>query len=266
MAITTIDGIVAGLKAGEEFLKVGSTMEAIGVKHSMFYTSGRPGAAATPAPGIGGAALTTYAGQIPFTNPGAGNSYLARFAAHSTLSGTLLLLDRLWHNSGIGITTTTGQTVNSVTWPARDRNGSTNGDAVLVALEASGAIGGGAVSNTTITYTNQSGTGSKTGTMASWPSTAVAGTFVPFQLSAGDTGVRSIQTLTLGTTYTSGTVHLVAYRVLGRIGLGPNQGSEQDAIATGFPRLYDNTVPFLVWLPSATTGVTIGGEIVVAQG
>jgi hypothetical protein len=32
------------------------------------------------------------------------------------------------------------------------------------------------------------------------------------------------------------------------------------------PRLYDNTVPFLVFLPSTTTAPTISGQLIVTQG
>ena len=267
MAITTIDGALAGMQEPEEFLKVGATMEAAGVRHSFFYTSGLPGAAVAPTPGLGGAALTTYAGQIPWGNPGAGNSYLARFEGTGTTAGTLILADRLWHNSGFTITTTTAQTVTSVAFPARDKNGSTNGEGVLVGIEASGAIGGGAVANTTMSYTPAAGGGPNTATMASWPATAVAGTFVPFQLAAGDTGVRAITSLTLGTTYTSGTIHLVAYRKLAQINCPvANVGGAVDALTSGFVRLFDNTVPFLIWVPSVTTATTVGGTMIVTQG
>lgn len=268
MAISTLDGVIAGMRPPEDFLKVGGTMEAAGLHHSLLYTSGRPGAAVAPSPGMGGAALTTYAGQIPWVNPGAGNSYLARLVAASSQTGCLLLVDRLWHNSGIAVTTTTGQTVNSVAWPARDRDGSTNGEAVMVALEVSTATtNAGAVTNTTLTYTNQAGTASRTATMASFPATAVAGTFVPFQLAAGDTGIRSIQTVTLGTSYGAGAVHLVAYRALARVGVPvANVGVSLDALTSGFPRCYDNTVPFLVWLASGTAAATISGQMVITQG
>ena len=107
MAITTVDGIIAGLQVPQPFFKVGATMEAIGVLHSLFYTTGVPGAAVAPTPGLAGAALTTYAGQIPYTNPGAGNGYLAGVNVNATLVGTLLVCDRLWHNSGFTQTTTT---------------------------------------------------------------------------------------------------------------------------------------------------------------
>lgn len=268
MAITTLDGIIAGMRPPEDFLKVGATMEAAGVHHSYFYTSGRPGAAVAPSPGMAGAALTTYSGQIPFVNPGSGNSYLARLAASASSACALLLVDRLWHNSGIAVTTTTAQTINSVAWPARDRDASTNGENVLVGIEVSTATtNAGAVTNTTMSYTNQAGTATRTGTIGSFPATAVAGTFVPFQLNAGDTGVRSIQTITLGTSYGGGTIHLVAYRILARLELPvANTGNAQDAVACGFPRLYDNTVPQLLILPSVTTATTIAGHMIVTQG
>jgi hypothetical protein len=273
MAITTLDGVVAGMLPPYELLKIGATMEAAGIYWSSFYSAGQPGAAVAPSPGIGGAALTTYAGQIPFINPASGNTYLARLEAASTASGALLLCDRLWHNSGIGITTTTGQTVNSAAWPARcpPASGSTpdtNGGSILVGIEVSTVTGNGSpVTNTTLTYTDQSGNSGATGTMASFPATGVAGTFVPFALASGDTGIRSVQTLTLGTSYVSGTIHLVAYRVLARVGIPiANVSNAVDALTAGFPRLYDNTVPFLLWMPTATTAVNITGSLIYTQG
>lgn len=269
MAITNLDSVIAGMRPIEQILKVGSTMEAAGVLHSLLYTSGIPGAGVAPTPGLAGAALTSYGGQIPFTNPVSGNSYLALFeGGMSALDGQLILYDRLWHNSGFTITTTTAQTVNSAAWPARDRDGSTNGEGVYVAIEVSGATGNvSAVTNTTMSYTNSAGTAGRTATIASFPATAAAGSFVIFQLQAGDTGIRSIQSLTLGTSYVSGTIHLVAFRLLGPpLNLGVYRGDRVDAVSSGFPRLYDNTVPCLLWLPSATTAVTIKGAFGVAQG
>lgn len=268
MAITTVDGLVAGFQPPVTYFKVGVTMEAVGVMYSPFYRTGMPGAAVAPSPGLGGAALTSYSGQIPYTNPSSGNAYLARFACTATTAGAWILCDRLWHNSGITSTTTTGQTVNSATWPARDRGGATDGDDIMVGIEVSTATSNGsAVTNTTMTYTNSAGTGSKTATITSFPATATLGTFVPFELAAGDKGVRSIQTLTLGTSYGTGTIHLVAYRILAR-GVIPlaNAGSDVDFLRSGGVRLYDDTVPFLLWVPSVTTATTFWGHMTCAHG
>lgn len=269
MAITTLDGIIAGRLPTQPLLKVGATMEAAGVLHSFFYTSGVPGAAAAPTPGVAGAALTSYAGQIPFPGAVGGKSvYLASMSVSASTAGKLVLVDRLWHNSGIVVTTTTAQTINSVAWPARDMDSSTNGRGVLVGIEVSAATtNAGAVTNTTLSYTNSGGTAGQTATMASFPATAVAGSFIPFQLASGDVGVRSIQSVTLGTSYATGTVHIVAYRVIAEIPLiVANTGAVLDPIAGGFPMLADGSVPTLLWLPSATTATTVTGTVNWAQG
>jgi len=262
-----LNTIVTGKRPPEEILKLGSTMEATGIYHSMFYTSGRPGAATAPSPGIAGAALTTYAGQIPFTNPASGNTYLTGGAFSASQIGAVKVLDRLWHNSGIVVTTTTAQTVNSAAWPARDINASTNGEGIMVAIEVSTATTNASpIANTTLSYTNQSGTAGRTATMSSFPATAVAGTWVPFQLQAGDTGIRSIQSITLGTSYGAGAIHLVAYRELQTIPLiVANTGNTFNSLTGNNTRLFNDTVPFFIWLASSATGVTVTGELVYSQ-
>lgn len=250
--------------------KNGTTMEAAGIQHSLFYAPGNPGAAAAPSPGINGAALTTYAGQIPFTNPGGGDitklAQLELFAASA--AGTLLIRDRLWHNSGITVTTTTAQAITSGAMPARDRNGSTNGEGLMACLEVSTATtNAGAVTTITLDYTNSAGTAGRTGTISSFPATAVAGTTVSFNLQAGDTGIRSIQGITLGTTLGAGAVHLVVYRELAGVGVAvANNPNNKDAIALGAPRCYDNTVPYPVWCAAGTAALTLHAQLTFAQG
>jgi hypothetical protein len=104
--------------------------------------------------------------------------------------------------------------------------------------------------------------------MASWPTTAAVGTFVPFQLAAGDTGVRSVEGLTLGTSLVSGTVHLVQYRVLASVMVPPVTSGEGRVglIELGMPRLYDASVPFLVVLPTTTTLGNLDATVVYTQG
>lgn len=268
MAITTMDGAIAGARSPDNFIKVGATMEAAGVLHSYFYTSGSPGAAVAPTPGLAGAALTTYLGQLPWGNPtGGSETRLMRLSCTANTNGTLFLVDRLWHNSGLVVTTTTAQTVNSVAFPARDEYGTTDGEDIMIGIEVSTATtNASAVTNTTMSYTNAAGTAGKTATITSFPATAVAGTFVPFQLAAGDEGVRSVQSVTLGTSYGAGTIHLVAYRILSQVPVIANTGNFVDIISSGAVKLYDNTVPQLLWLPSATTATTIQGQFIVTQG
>lgn len=265
MAITTLDGALAGMQPPEDILKVGAATVA-GRFYSPFYVAGRPGAAVAPTPGLGGTALTAYAGQIPFTDPVSGNSYLARFGGGCNVAGILLLCDRLWHNSGIVVTQTTAQTINSVTFPARDRNGSTDGEGVMIGVEVSTVMGAG-TPTWTMGYTASDGTSGRSIVTAAQAATMAVGSFIPIPLAAGDRGVRSIQTWQQSATMTSGVYHLVAYRVLARYPVNPTaQSPFLDAISGGFVRLHNDTVPFLLWLPSTTTAPTISAELTVSQG
>lgn len=268
MAITTLDGVIAGCEPPQFFFKATSGTLVAGRPYTPFYASGIPGAAVAPTPGLSGAAVTTYAGQIPFTNPVSGSSYLARFAALSSAqNGTILLADRLWHNSGITITSTSAQTVNSVTFPARDENGSTNGAGVLLGVEVSAATGAG-TPTITVAYTNSANAGSKSGTnIIATSATSPIGTFYPIGLQAGDVGVRSVQSITLSSTWTSGTIHLVAYRVLAALQC-PAAGVAQsiDAVTGGMPVMYDNSVPFLIFVPNGTATTSLMGSMTVTQG
>ena len=270
MAITTLDGIIGGMLTPEFHIKVAFTGEAAGQFHSSFYLAGSPGAAVAPTPGINGAALTSYAGQLAFPAAvGGQNIYLARASfTQSGSVGGMILCDRLWHNSGIAVTTTTAQAITTPTWPARDGNGATAGNDINVGIEVSTATtNASAITNTTMSYTNSDGVAGRTATIPSFPATAAVGTFVKFMLQAGDRGVQSIQSVTLGTSYGGGAIHLVAYRPIVSIPAPVvNAPNDRDAIALGFPRMYDNSVPFALYQLSGTAGGATTIELNYAQG
>ena len=267
MAITTIDGALAGMQPARDFYKALTGTMVAGRPHSLFYTAGIPGPAAAPSPGIGGAVLTSYAGQLPFTNPGAGSTYLARIHGQATIAGTLMLCDRLWHNSGIDATSTAEQTfTSSAQIPARDANGANSGEQVFAAVEVSTAVGAG-TPTLTLKYTNQAGTADKTATnIVSTVASSIAGTFYPIGLAAGDTGIQKAQSLTLSTTWSSGTIHVVLYRVIARLELSAQIPNALDLLTSGFARLHDNSVPFLVFIPNTTTSSNIFGQAIWTQG
>lgn len=270
MALTGYNDLVTSLLPPQPLLKASFTGQAAGGLHSSLLLAGLPGAGVAPTPGLAGAALTSYSGQIPFpaTN-GSDTIYLAGMTGVQAGNvGAVMLCDRLWHNSGITSSTTTGQTVNSVTFPARDVNGSTNGVGVQLGLEVTTATTNGSpITNTTATYTDSGGTGSNTATIASFPANAVAGTFVPFTLAAGDVGVRSIQTLTLGTSYGTGVLTLVAYRVVAILPLvTANIAAAADWTQLGLPIMYNTSVPWWVYALSGTAGGVVQGNVLYAQG
>lgn len=267
MAITSVDLALAGMKPATFLSKTLSGTLVAGRPWTPFYTAGIPATAVANAAGLTGLALTTYAGQIPVP-AASGNTHLAKFSAVSSAQGGIVLLcDRLWHNSGIVVTTTTAQTVNSVAWPARDTNASTNGEGVYIGLEVSTVTGAGA-SVISISYTNSAGVAGRTGTAVDvYGASSLAGSFYRFALQAGDTGVRSVQTFTSTVSMTSGVVHLVAYRVIGSVELiTAGLPGVIDPLTGGLPREYDNTVLFPVYLPQTTTSTQLSGTVIHTQG
>ena len=113
----------------------------------------------------------------------------------------------------------------------------------------------------TIGYTNSAGTASRTATniIATVASSAIGATYF-IGLQAGDVGVRSVQSLTLSATWTSGTINLVAYRVLADLELaGAFVPNAVDFLTGGAPRLYDGVMPWLVFIPATTTATNVSG-------
>jgi len=257
--------------ASFDFYKIGTAPEAAGNWYSWSKDSGFPGAFAVGTPGLSGrttnGTTTTDAGCMIVSNAASGANFVAQLNATGTVAHNLTLHDWLWVNSGTVVTTTTGQTITSVTWPSRDAFGDTSGYGVGVGILVTAATTNvGAVTNTTLTYTNADGTGSRTATIASFPATAVIGTFVPFQLAAGDRGVRSIQTLTLGTSYGGGAISLVAYRtIIGQPVTLANVGTIGVPAASPGVRIYDGTCLMPVGIMSSTTAVTLAGSGMVIQ-
>ena len=270
MAITTLDGAIAGFNAPRPFTKAITPTLVAGRPASLWSLNGNPGAGSFDTTLNGVTLSSTSAmvnGQLPFTDPASGSKYLARFVGGATQVGKLVIADRIWHNGGFTITSTSAQNITSPTWPARDAAGSTNGDGILCGMEISAATGAG-TPTITMAYTNQSGTASRSATniIATVASSAI-GAFYPIGLQAGDTGVQSVQSITLSATWTSGTMNLVAYRILAELDImGVQYSNALDLFKMGMPKLYNGTVPWLFFIPNTTTASVIHGQVIYTEG
>lgn len=278
MAISTLDGALAGMQPPRFITKAATPTLVAGRPHSTWYLGGSPSAGSMDSTTSGGVALSSssalVAGQIPRTDPVSGNAYLGRLSASAGQAGVLLLCDRLWHGSMVvggavfSVTSTTAQSFTSVpAWPARDNSGTANGDGVLIGMEVYSATGAG-TPTVTMGYTNQAGVASRSATnLDAVVASSAVGAFYRLGLQSGDTGVRSIQSMTLSATMTSGNVGFVAYRVLAALEVSAsNVGNSIDALTSGFPQMFNGTVPFLLFIPSATTATSIAGTYVETQG
>jgi hypothetical protein len=279
MAITTVDGAIAGARAPTYYAKSVSPTLVAGRPTSSWYLAGAPGAGAADTTTSGGITYSNtsslVAGSPPWTDPVSGNTYLMRFTGAATQPGTLLLCDRLWQtgynitgSAALSVTATTAQTVTSAAFPARDIVGSANGQGVYLAVEVSSTLGNGSPT-WTLSYTNSTATGgTRTATnIDPVTNTAAQGSFFRIGLQAGDVGVKQVNTFQASATSTSGQFVLVAYRVLASLEIPVGGVSNAlDAFTAGFPQLYNGTCPFFVFIPSTTTASTVTGTVVYTQG
>jgi hypothetical protein len=263
-----------------DYYKIGTASEAVGVRYSFVKDSGLPGAWVPGAPGINGwwvdatqatnaanPAGATQAGCYQLVNPASGSWYLNNIGLTTSIAHLLEVYDLIWYNTATVVTTTTAQAIAmpGTSKPSRDLYGTTNGEAWIAGIYVTTATtNAAAIANTTISYTNSEGTAGKVGTMTSFPATAVLGTFVPFQLAAGDRGIRSIESITLGTSYVAGAISIVLLRKLASI---PNPVANVGGIMnklttdpTGV-KLYSGTALFFTYVSSATTATSLGGSI-----
>jgi hypothetical protein len=263
MAIATFDLASAGARPPIQLAKAISPTLVVGRPHSTWPLAGTPGAGAFDTTLNGVTLSNATVGSINKGNPVSGNAYLLRASGQALAAGRLLVYDRLWHNGGYTITSTSAQNSTTPTWPSRcptsatDDTPGTTGFGIHLALEVSAATGAG-TPTITIGYTNEAGTASRSATnLLATVATSAIGAWYPIGLQAGDKGVRSVQSTTLSATWTSGTMNLVAYRPVGEIICGP--AGDINWLTGGAPRIYDSSCLFLVWVPTATTATHIQG-------
>lgn len=185
-------------------------------------------------------------------------------AAATTMPAVFMLVDLQGFYPITTVTTTGAQSLNNtVTLPARDRTGSTNGVGVQALLVPSTVMGAG-TPTVTLTYTNAAGTASRTTPSspalplinATAPVTQVAysgtgagkyGPFIP--LANGDTGIRSVQSINFSATMTSGAMNLILCRPLLTLPMTTiGVACERDLLnqLPSLPRVYNGAC--LAWL------------------
>jgi len=266
-----------------QFSKAGSAKDSAGYAVANSPNAGVPGAWVPGTPGVNGAVLdcstaagATIAGARYLVSPATGNLYLTQVAISGSVAAEQLeIIDALWYNTGLTVTTTTAQTFTTPTLPARDINGSTNGEGVSLALLTTTAnTNAGTISTTTASYTDSEGNTGATATFAAmvgWqaPATPVITTWMPFQLAAGDRGVRAITAassggITLATSYGGGALSAVLYRSLITI---PNQLANSAALinlpSPGI-RLYPGTCIWMV-LRGTATAASVSGSYTIME-
>lgn len=266
-------GAYDGFSVG--FMKSSTATDAAGYWYSTSKDAGFPGAWSPGTPGINGrntdGTTAADAGCVPIKNPALGANFLTEVQMAASVNHSNLFFDVLWVNTGLVITTTTAQTITMGALPPRDINGTTDGEGLMIGILCTAAVGLAAVaSNATVSYTNSKGTAGRTATLSAIvgsqaPATPVIGTLIWFSLQAGDSGVRSIQSITLGTSWVSGTISLFISRDIATVGTTiPNVSAQKVPAGPGI-RLYNGTCLLHAILSSATTATFFSGELTIQE-
>lgn len=245
--------------------KSATAVDTIGYHYAYGKDTGFPGAYSLGSPGLNGVATDCSVvgtagsggalsiGAPVFTNAASGSLYLKSWTVTGAVVGTYALIDVLWYNTGLAVTTTTAQAITTPTFPARDANGSSNGEAVYLALLTTTANTNAAViTNTTASYTDAEGNAGATAAQFAMVgfqtvATPVIGTWTPLYPAAGDTGTRAVASVTLGTSYGAGALSLVAYRVIAVAGVGVANNATT-IVPSISPRVYNGSCLMVVAL------------------
>jgi hypothetical protein len=148
----------------------------------------------------------------------------------------------------------------TVTTPGSLTRPDANGDSVEAWIETYTAFTP-AATTLSMSYTNQAGTSGRTGTSAAFAaSSVVAGRMFTMNLQAGDSGVRSVQSVTWGGAgAVAGNFGITLLRRVAEFNsVVGGSGETFGAFEVRMPRIYDDACLALAWQPLGTTGIVFG--------
>jgi hypothetical protein len=250
MAITNLDGLIAGLRQTIVFNKTASRTAVASVPFSIFDLAGGVGAGVLAVGNTANGIVPSDAqAGVPVINAfsGANTGYIAKVDFGNTVSGRVLVYDRLFSagaysfNSNV---TLASQPSFSARVPDLDYKG------LEIWIEAVTAFTGN--QSIAVTYTNQDGTaGRTTGTIATGVA-PIVGRMLKLNLQAGDTGVQQINSV-VSSVSTVGTFNIHILRKLwsGRVRVA-NDGDIHEFTKTNLPIVYDSSSLFYIVQPDAT--------------
>jgi hypothetical protein len=251
--------------------KTATATDAATYGYANWKDAGGPGAFSLGTPGLNGRTTDCSVvgtagsggalslGAPLFTNAVSGSLYLRSATVTAQAIGPYQLVDVLWYSTGTVVTTTTVQVADAGVLPARDVNGTTNGEGVALGILTTTANTNAAVvNNSTANYESSDGVGNRNATLFNqvgfmFPATPVIGTFTRFNLAAGDRGIRVLGNITLGTSLGGGAISAVLYRPIATVGVS-TVNTPVVFVPEISPRLYNGSC--LAWIFIGGTGTT----------
>jgi hypothetical protein len=229
---------------------------------TLWRYDGQPGGGAAPTTAIIPDRTTT--GALGQANPGGGRQkWMTQAFASGLVAGTLIVYDRLFQRGNFSGTTATAQTVqDDPASPALTRY--TDGLGNLAFIEINTIIGT-TTSAVTMSYRDQ-GDNLQSGTSVQIGNTGFREVdrvlFLP--PAAGDTGVKSVVSVTHATTGTAGAYSVVIGHPLTYIGIGAAGSVGWRDFSTGLPgipEIHTDACLAMLWIPTTTSAPELFGAI-----
>jgi hypothetical protein len=268
MAITTMDQLVAALVGSRQDLNYSFQAGTNGINQSANLNRlGTGNCWGVPTTPTSTPVIPTDAtpGYPSLTDPASGQSlYLARWNVQSSQSGWNMIFDRVFHVGGFSGILTTAQSISALSLPSA--RCPSNGEGLEIWLESYTATGASAA-NVTASYTNSSGTSGRTTVATAMITSFPVARMLRLPLQEGDTGVQSVQSLTLSaSTGTAGNFGLTLLKRKATLNfiVGPS-GAAVDFVPLGLRAIESNScLQFVQISPTSGTGLPLGYLSIIA--
>lgn len=251
MAIASIDDYLASAKQRAQHTKTAARTTVAAGWFTLFDLAGAPGAGTLAAGNTANGLVHTdlTAGyQVLNAFGGGATGYLSRVEFSASVSMRIAVFDRLFVCGAYAFNANTAlasQPSYSGRLPGTDYKG------LEIWAETVTAATGNQTWN--VTYTNESGTGSRTTGAVGIGAAPTLGRCWQLPLQAGDTGVQRIDNVA-GGTGTAGTANIMVLRRLwtGRVPVASG-GDVHDLLRTGLPQVYADSALYILVAPDSTS-------------
>jgi len=285
MSFASYDALIAAFTAGKGqdyvFNKTTLSLAAASAGHSLWNAAGAPGQGSFggSSAGVWTAQNSSTAGAIAFANPTGPDTLhlvLAGCVPNAASAGTMLIYDRLGQVEFLPLNDGSLPEVTAVSSDFTARLAAGEGAQIFAEITHT-VMATGAVFQIS-SYTNQAGTAARASEVVTCNAVAsqAAGRF-PYtnrffiNLQAGDTGVRSIEsvTLTANSSTTAAKMNIVAARPLTYLPMNSaNVYVERDLVLATIkmPRIRDNACIALAVLSAGTSLPVFNGNLIAIAG
>lgn len=252
MAITTLDGLIASAKQRILMTKTASRTSVAAYGCSVFDLAGNPGGGTLAGTSTTtGVVPTDATAGCPTINAfgGSNTGYISRIEGSNIVACIIALYDCLWKAGAYAYNVNTSG--NSPTSFSSRIPGGTDYTGLELWYEQ--VTAGTLVQNVAVTYNDETGSSSTTGTVA-MPAAMIVGRMHRLPLAAGDKGIQGV-TGVVGSVASAGTFNLLIMRPLGVVRVRvANDQIIQDAMMTGMPQVFaDSALMMIVTADSTAT-------------